>query len=158
MLRTAFIILLFIPAFVMAQTNDSTQVPEGKLTLKDLEAFNWFQKEYTNYKPAMSVVNALNSYKKCSVLVVLGTWCSDSQELVPQLVKVLDLAGWKQPEFIGVDRKKQCSTIDIKPMNIEYVPVIIVFEKGKEIGRIIETTDKSIEEDLLKIVSKSKQQ
>lgn len=140
----------------MAQHKDSTDIIEGKLTVSQLETFGWFKKNYAEYKPAMSVVDELAEFKKCSVLVILGTWCSDSHELVPQLMKVMDLAGWKQPELIGVDRKKKCSKIDIKPLNIEYVPVIIVFEKEKEKGRIIETTKKSIEEDLLEILQSAK--
>lgn len=141
----------------MAQ-QDSATVIDGKLTLKQLEEFSWFKTNYSNYKPAMSVVQELEAFRKCSVLVILGTWCSDSHELVPELLKVMDLAGWAQPELIGVDRKKQCSKVDIKPLNIEYVPVIIVFDRGKELGRIVETTRKSIEEDLLEILLKSKQQ
>lgn len=155
-MRALFIYLLLFPFISMAQ-HDSTGVVEGKLTVNQLEEFSWFKKNYSSYKPAMSVVGELESFKKCSVLVVLGTWCSDSHELVPELMKVLDLAGWKQPELIGVDRKKQCSSIDLKPLNIEYVPVIILFEKGKEIGRIVETTRKTIEADLLEILQ-SKQQ
>jgi hypothetical protein len=152
------IFLLTFPVFVMAQQKDSVQIIEGKLTISQLEEFKWFKNNYASYKPAMSVVDELATFKKCSLLVILGTWCSDSHELVPQLYKVIDLAGWPQPELIGVDRKKQCSTIDIKPLHIEYVPVIVVFEKGKELGRIVETTKNSIEEDLLEILQKSKQQ
>lgn len=158
MTKLLIISLLLLPAFVMAQQKDSVQIIEGKLTISQLEEFKWFKNNYASYKPAMSIIDELATYKKCSLLVILGTWCSDSHELVPQLYKVIDLAGWPQPELIGVDRKKQCSTIDIRPLNIEYVPVIIVFEKGKELGRIIETTKKNIEEDLLEILQKSKKQ
>jgi hypothetical protein len=67
---------------------------------------------------------------------------------------VADIAGWEKIELIGVDRKKQCGTVDIKPLNIEYVPVIMVFNNKKLVGKIVETTEKSIEEDLLKLLSK----
>lgn len=158
-MKSIFLILFItISTLSMAQHKDSTTIIDGKLTITELEQFVWFKKNYADYKPAMSIVDEIASFKKCSILVILGTWCSDSHELVPQLIKVLDLAGWKQPELIGVDRKKQSSKVDIKPLNIEYVPVIIVFDKGKEIGRIVETTKKSIEEDLLEILQKSKQQ
>ena len=153
-----FLLLITLSTIVMAQHKDSTTIIDGKLSISQLEEFGWFKKNYSEYKPAMSIVDEIAPFKKCSMLVILGTWCSDSHELVPQLIKVLDLAGWKQPELIGVDRKKQSSRVDIKPLNIEYVPVIIVFEKGKELGRIVETTKKSIEEDLLEILQKSKQQ
>ena len=104
------------------------------------------------------MVDEIAEYNKCSLLVVLGTWCSDSHELVPQLFKVIDLAGWQEVELIGVDRKKQCASVDIRPLGIEYVPVIIVFEKGKELGRIVETVNRNVEEDLLEILRKPRQQ
>lgn len=138
----------------MAQQPDSTQHLEGKLQRTDLESFKWFKDNYNQYKPAMSVVEELIKFEKCSLLVVLGTWCSDSHELVPQLFKVADLVGWEKIELIGVDRKKQCSSIDIKPLNIEYVPVIMVFKDKKMMGKIVETTAVTIEDDLLKILSK----
>jgi hypothetical protein len=136
----------------MAQQPDSNQYLEGKLQRTDLESFKWFKDNYNQYKPSMSVVEELVKFEKCSLLVVLGTWCSDSHELVPQLFKVADLVGWEKIELIGVDRKKQCSSVDIKPLNIEYVPLIMVFKDKKLIGKIIETTEQTIEEDLLKIL------
>lgn len=149
-----FILSLFFIGTVMAQQPDSTQHLEGKLQRTDLENFKWFKDNYNQYKPAMSVVEELIKFEKCSLLVVLGTWCSDSHELVPQLFKVADLVGWEKIELIGVDRKKQCSSIDIKPLNIEYVPVIMVFKDKKLMGKIVETTAVTIEDDLLKILSK----
>ncbi len=136
----------------MAQQKDSTQVLEGKIKRSELEAFGWFAKNYNAYKPAMSVIESLSEHKKCSVLVVLGTWCSDSRELVPELFKVLDLLGWDQVELIGVDRSKKCSSVDITPLNIEYVPVIMLFKDKKLKGKIVETTKKSVEEDLLELL------
>lgn len=135
----------------MSQTKDSTSILEGKLTREQLEQFTWFKNQYNNYKPYPSVLEKLAAHPKCSILVVLGTWCSDSHELVPQLFKVADLAGWENIELIGVDRKKQCSTINIKPLGIEYVPVIFVYEGKKLVGKIVETTNKTMEEDLLQL-------
>jgi ribosomal protein L30/L7E len=136
----------------MAQQTDSTQYLEGKLQRTDLESFKWFKDNYNQYKPSLSVVEELVKFEKCSLLVVLGTWCSDSHELIPQLFKVADLVGWEKIELIGVDRKKHCSSIDIKSLNIEYVPFILVFKDKKLMGKIIETAEKTIEEDLLKIL------
>lgn len=146
------ILSLFFIGTVMAQQTDSTQYLEGKLQRTDLESFKWFKDNYNQYKPSLSVVEELVKFEKCSLLVVLGTWCSDSHELIPQLFKVADLVGWEKIELIGVDRKKHCSSIDIKSLNIEYVPFILVFKDKKLMGKIIETAEKTIEEDLLKIL------
>ena len=138
----------------MAQHTDSTMVLEGKITRAQLEEFSWFKQNYNSYKPSMSVISELAVFKNCSLLVVLGTWCSDSHELIPQLFKVVDLMGWEDLEIIAVDKKKQCSSIDITPLAIEYVPVIFVFQNKKVKGKIIETTVKSIEEDLIELLAK----
>lgn len=147
---------LFLSLSSMAQQNDSTQVLEGKLTRTQLEQFAWFKNQYNTYKPFPAVLQQLTNYPKCSIMVVLGTWCSDSHELVPQLFKVADMAGWENIELIGVDRKKQCSTVDIKALAIEYVPVILVFNNKKLVGKIVETIQKTMEEDLLELLLNSK--
>ncbi len=153
--RLSILILgLFFSYSIMAQQNDSTQVLDGKITRADIENFNWFKENYVQYKPAMSVVNELSEFKKCSLLVVLGTWCSDSHELVPQLFKVMDLAGWDNVELIAVDEKKQSKSVDVKPLNIEYVPIIILFNDKHIVGKIVETTATTIEEDLLMLLKK----
>lgn len=141
---------LFLATSVMSQNSDTT-ILEGKLTREQLETFTWFKNQYNTYKPYPSVVDQLAAHTKCSILVVLGTWCSDSHELVPQLFKIADLAGWEKIELIGVDRKKQCSSMDIKPLNIEYVPVIFVYDGKRLVGKIVETTQKTLEEDLLQM-------
>jgi len=149
-----FVLSLFFISTVMAQQPNTTQYLEGKLQRADLESYKWFKDNYNQYKPSMSVVEELVKFDKCSLLVVLGTWCSDSHELIPQLFKVADLVGWEKIELIGVDRKKQCSSVDVKPLSIEYVPFIMVFKDKKLIGKIIETTEISIEEDLFKLLIK----
>ncbi|TAE89847.1 MAG: hypothetical protein EAY81_01705 [Bacteroidetes bacterium] len=155
-LGIVFIMLLFTD--MMAQQGDSTRFFEGKMKRSDLEPFSWFATNYNQYKPSMSVVEKLATHKKCSVLVVLGTWCSDSRELVPELFKVMDLLGWEQVELIGVDKSKKCSTVDITPLNVEYVPLILLFKDKKLKGKIVETTKKSIEEDLLELLEEGQLQ
>ena len=66
------------------------------------------------------------------------------------------MAGWENIELIGVDRKKQCSKVDIKALAIEYVPVILVFNNKKLVGKIVETTQKTMEEDLLQLLLSGK--
>lgn len=153
--RPALILVgLLLSIYTMAQQTDST-ILEGKLDRSQLENYTWFKEHYTSYKPSLSVIEQLVNHPKCSLLVVMGTWCSDSHELVPQLFKVADFAGWDKIEIIGVDRKKQCSSPDITALNIEYVPVIMLFKDKKLVGRIVETVEKSIEEDLLKLLEQA---
>jgi hypothetical protein len=40
---------------------------------------------------------------------------------------------------------------------LEKVPTIIVFKGNKEVGRIVETVDKSVENGLVKIINEGKE-
>ena len=84
------------------------------------------------------------------MVVFLGTWCDDSHELIPKLEKVLQLIQYPQSSLtmFGVDRAKTTTTHDEKQYKITLVPTIIVFDKDREIGRITESVQKSIEADL----------
>ncbi len=155
MCKWCIVFVLFLNSLnVMSQTNDT--ILEGKINRTQLEDYTWYRNGYYAYKPYPSVLEKLLNYPKCSLLVILGTWCSDSHELVPQLMKVADHVGWEKIECIGVNTKKECSTIDLSPFGIEYVPVVMVYYNNKAIGKIVETTQKTIEEDLLEILLQTK--
>ncbi len=115
----------------------------------------YFESQYDIYNPSdiytSKLAEKLTDYE---ITVVMATWCIDSKREVPRLYKVLDEAGYntKRVKVIAVDRKKQAVVVDISDMNIERVPTIIVYNGDKEIGRIIESPKKSIEQDLWKIV------
>ncbi len=131
----------------------------GKATRADLEKkpYNeWFDANYRDYRPKQAVVDALkpvvNQYR---FVVLLGTWCGDSQMQVPVFFKVLDQAGYrKKIDMYCVPRKYKYYK-PAKSYDIVRVPTIIVYQKGKEVGRIIEYPMASIEEDLLKIMTTS---
>ncbi|MGZ5244091.1 MAG: hypothetical protein ACXWW0_09330, partial [Bacteroidia bacterium] len=61
----------------------------------------------------------------------------------------------------GVDRDKNSLAKNAgkrqsKFYHIEHVPTFIVFYNGKEIGRLNEKTNKTIEEDIVEMVEESK--
>ncbi|MCB9249007.1 MAG: hypothetical protein H6613_10930 [Ignavibacteriales bacterium] len=55
-------------------------------------------------------------------------------------------------ELINVDRNKEGLENEVNGLDIELVPTIIVYDKGEEIGRIIESPMETLEEDLVEIV------
>ncbi len=127
---------------------------------QDTNFYQWFNSEYTNYKPDSSTVEFLkNNLKGKKILIVMGTWCSDSRREVPRFIKSLDAAGFPESEYkiITVDRKKEAPGFDPDTLNIEYVPTFIVYENGKEIGRIIETPIETLEIDLKNILAKKEE-
>lgn len=89
------------------------------------------------------------------VVVVLGTWCSDSKQHVPRFLKIADLSGIAPSRitYYGVDRSKKSADGVTDQYRIELVPTFIFFKKGKEIGRITESPRNSLEEDILSILA-----
>lgn len=125
--------------------------------LKQGEFGVYFNSQYETYTPKAKTVEKLkakiNDYE---LKVVFATWCSDSKIQVPRFYKILDLLDFNksQLETIGVDRSKNALVVNIASLNIELVPTFIVYKHGEEIGRIVESPIKSLEDDLLKIISK----
>lgn len=115
----------------------------------------WFNSEYTNY-----IVNseALEKSKKNIegkvIRIVLGTWCPDSRREVPRFIKMLDFLNFPDDKvlFINVDRNKKGLRDEVNGLEINFVPTFIIYENGREIGRIIEKPEVSLEKDLSKIV------
>jgi hypothetical protein len=126
-----------------------------KKGLKEGEFGEVFQQYYKSYDPDQEVIKKIKSLKKdVEILVVLGTWCHDSKEQVPRFFKVVDKV-WllpKKVEIICVNTLKEAEGVDISPYDIKRVPTFIFMKDGMEIGRIIETPAKSIEEDMLMIL------
>jgi thiol-disulfide isomerase/thioredoxin len=140
--------------FTQAQMNDTTLLI-GKTDQESLKQYSWFNTEYDQYIPVQSVVDSLLKFApNLKIMTVLGTWCSDSHELVPAFYKVASLLKLspQQIEMIAVDRKKNCPAPDIRSLNIEYVPTFFVFYKGELKGKIVETVEKTIEQDMLQLL------
>jgi thiol-disulfide isomerase/thioredoxin len=91
------------------------------------------------------------------VIVFLGTWCPDSRRHVPHFLRVADLAGIPEDniKLYCVDRSKTSDDGLTATYHIERVPTFIFFRAGKEIGRIVETPQLSIEQDMLTILAKN---
>jgi thiol-disulfide isomerase/thioredoxin len=119
----------------------------------------WYVKEYKEYQPDEKDISTLKKEKlsSYSIILVMGTWCSDSQREVPRLMKVLDKVKYPEArlEIICVNRKKEAPGGEEGGYNIQKVPTIILKKYGKEIGRIIEIPESGfIEKDLIKITEK----
>jgi hypothetical protein len=121
------------------------------------EPFNlWFDFEYDSYQPDMAVLEQLNIEKldELEIIIVMGTWCSDSQREVPRFYKMMESIGYETTKLtlINVDRTKQAKGTPTGKLKIERIPVFIFLKDGKEIGRIVESPKESLEKDMLKII------
>lgn len=118
---------------------------------------DWFEPEYQSYMVNDSILfmTDLDLLFSCNIIVVLGTWCSDSQREVPRLFKIIDYVHF--PEYnlkmICIDRKKNADETEVQDLKIELVPTIIFFQGSNEIGRIIESPSESLEADIVRILT-----
>ena len=115
-----------------------------------------FQDRYEAYVPDKIVAKKLRKifrkHKDLNIKVFFGSWCGDSQEQLPNYLKLVHLSKIKGTEYYAVDRHKSMPCMDITNYDIERVPTFIIYKGVEEIGRIIETPEVSLEKDLLKIV------
>jgi len=112
---------------------------------------------YFTYIPEPAALNELQSLLKSkTIIIVLGTWCGDSREQLPHFLKIADASPINKQDitFICVDRAKKAEYGLLENLNIDRVPTFIIYDHGKELGRIIEKPVISIEEDLVLMLSR----
>ncbi|MEJ5963070.1 thioredoxin family protein [Pedobacter immunditicola] len=113
--------------------------------------------EASDYVSDKAVVQALSPLLKGKhITIVWATWCGDSRRHVPQFTKVLEDAGFPEQEItlIEVNRDKKAIDGTVDHLNIERVPTFIIFEADKELGRIVEHPEETLEKDLLELLAK----
>ena len=146
--------------YVILKDKDTPwKIYKGVFTFQDIHAestFGWLKHGYESYKPdtndIMYLKKNLGNY---TIVAFIGTWCDDTHKLLPRFEKVLNLSSFpmKQYTMLGVDLNKKSKNEESRLYKIENVPTFIIYKGHREIGRIVETVKKSIEEDLVDIVS-----
>ncbi len=141
---------------------DSSLIYNGPCTFGDLtneKTFDWFIAGAAGYQPnAKAVAYLKKKLAGYDLMVFMGTWCEDSHNIVPKLYKVLQQIDYPMSQYtmFGVDRKKTTKNSEHLKYKITNVPTIIVLKNHEEIGRITESVDKSVEQDMVKILRKDK--
>lgn len=130
----------------------------GEMTMDKLwETVPVWRSEMENYKPNDQAVAAIKTNdKETLVTLAFGTWCPDSKNYVPRLIKALSAAanGKIQIKLVGIDNQFHEPVATVQPRRITNVPTVIVERGGREIGRIVETPAAgTMEEDLAAILS-----
>jgi dipeptidyl aminopeptidase/acylaminoacyl peptidase len=141
----------------------------GEVTRDDiLDNLPGWDSEYFEYVPDPAVLAELQGrIHDIEITVVLGTWCSDSSREIPRLWKILEEIGYPVDDItmfaVGSSRFTlemglatdvlEWSNRTKRYYDVERVATIIVYRGGAEIGRIVETPVKSVEEDLLAILN-----
>ena len=101
----------------------------------------WYPGNQSGYKPDTAIVSAMaNAKDKVQYVIFGGTWCEDTQFILPKFFKLQEESGTDENNisFYGVDRKKKTLGNIASAFKITNVPTIIVMKDGKEIGRVVE--------------------
>ncbi|NJW51899.1 thioredoxin family protein [Salinimicrobium oceani] len=131
----------------------------GDIERKDLEQAQfatWFHPMYKSYKPEAKALETIREHiNDYEILMFMGTWCADSQREVPKFLKLLDLTEFDQ-ENLKIKAVREDKTLpdeEQKEYDVVYVPTMIFFKDGKEVGRFVEYPQDELEIDIAKIVS-----
>lgn len=146
--------------FNTVHESKNEKVLQGIISREIIEAdttFKWFP---TNYKYAQPDANAVEIFKnnksKFKLIVFGGTWCEDTQNLLPLFYKLLDKSEFpkKKLTLVGVDRQKQSGNDLSAKYKITNVPAFIVLgADGQEVGRVVEYgKGNGIDKELAEIV------
>jgi hypothetical protein len=120
-----------------------------------LTEYPQFRSYYEQYQPGASEIAAVKSLSGKTLIVLLGTWCQDSEREVPRLLKLLDLSGVKLESLSlhGVNYNKQEPNNLHQQYDLKYTPTIILMQGENELGRVVEKPMLSLGEDLASFVT-----
>jgi len=102
---------------------------------------SWYKSSAGIYKADTATLNAFEKAKsKVQFIVFGGTWCEDTQFILPKFFKLQEMTGVANDHisFFGVNREKKTLAAIADAFNITNVPTIIVMKDGKEAGRVVE--------------------
>lgn len=137
-------------AFISAQTpytytkEGQTAILNGIVTkyiLQNDPSFNWYISNQAGYTPDADALKAMEATKSNVQYIVFGgTWCSDTQFILPRFFKLQEISGVHDNSisFFAMNRAKKTLGNVGDAFKITNVPTIIVMKDGKEIGRVVE--------------------
>jgi thiol-disulfide isomerase/thioredoxin len=109
--------------------------------LQNESSFKWYKSGLDSYSPSPDHINLLlQSDSTLHFVVFGGTWCDDTQFILPRFMKWLLTAEFPNTSLtlLGVDRDKKTTGNLSAAFQITRVPTIIVFKNGNEVGRVVE--------------------
>ena len=153
------------PKFQEIKSQNGSAFLLGEITSTNLETEpykSWYTTNYESYTVDKSLVKLFKKkLNQHEILLFLGTWCGDSKQEVPKMLKILKAASFpeKQLKIVALDRRKDNYKKSLngeeKVWNIKRVPTLILLKNGKEVNRIVERPADTLEEDLLSILTNS---
>jgi hypothetical protein len=137
---------------------DGIDILYGEITREQLfYDFPDWKNIYDLYIVQSSILQPLDNRNLDSVQIeiFLGTWCGDSRREVPKFLKIFDETGLtnNRIRLFAVDKKKKLPDNLTTTNNIERVATFVFKLNRKEIGRIVEYPQISLESDIVSILS-----
>ncbi|HEY6901414.1 MAG TPA: thioredoxin family protein [Puia sp.] len=167
-MKHLLLILIIIGAGILTRAQSEYEVAtdgpnkllKGVVTRDMLEndtAFRWFHQNQAGYTPNVQTVSVLKARgPQVQFMVFGGTWCEDTQALLPKFYMLLDAAsiGSDQVSVIMVDRHKKAIGHLPEDMHLVSTPTFIILKGGKEVGRVVEYgKNRQWEQEIAGIVS-----
>lgn len=119
----------------------------------------WYNFYYQDRAPDKAQLDMISSkIDEAEIAVFLGTWCTDSHEQVPGFVRMLTYMGYdiSKITLIALEKTENGDLVSQKGyekgMNITHVPTFIFSKGSKELGRIVEYPEESLEADMVSII------
>ncbi|HZY10735.1 MAG TPA: hypothetical protein VFF29_06230 [Bacteroidota bacterium] len=140
---------------VAVRPNEHMEIGWTPRSVLQTSTYPWFDSAYTLYEPQQEFIDKIHAIKdSLDLILIYGTWCSDSKREVPKFFKIVDTIGISSERIsmFAVDRTKHYPPGIPQEYSIVLVPTIIVKYRGFEIGRIVEKPKSTIEEDLFEII------
>lgn len=131
-------------------------IPAEKSGLDSIFENPLWKQIYEDYSFDPAIIEILRSkiQKINSIDVYFAFWCGDSENNVPPFARILNEIGdtGMVVNYYVVGRKSPGEKYYYEKLKVERVPTFIFFKDGKEVGRIIENPQKTLEEDFLEII------
>jgi cyclophilin family peptidyl-prolyl cis-trans isomerase len=141
-----------------------TPVLVGVLGWNELAELPGWQQSYDDADLDPTSVEQLGSAGgSYRIVSIAGTWCADSRREVPKLVRVLDLLDSSVFEhtIVGVDRTRRiddprlAASLGVERTAERVATIVVLDADGVELGRVVETAERPIEELLIDFLAPS---
>jgi thiol-disulfide isomerase/thioredoxin len=147
----AFFLIAYSLSFCQAQfeVSQDPKHPEVKILrglvnkyyIQNDSTFGWYNSSRDIYTPDTATIMAMaNAKNKVQFVIFGGTWCEDTQFILPKFFKLQEMSGVPDEKItlFGVNRDKHSLGHIAEAFGITNVPTIIVMKDGKETGRVVE--------------------
>ncbi len=160
---TLFFVISSFFLFSLTSCNDDSvnkkEALVGKFTWTEWQQkAGWDDYEAADYIPDSNVIENLKIIDKEDIRVIIFTsnWCPDCSLQMPRIMKIFKQIGidYSVIDIYGLSYDKKEPTNEYLKYEIKWVPTIIILRNNNiEMGRIVETPEKTLEDDLYYILS-----